>query len=135
MDELPGVGCALCNGDDAMAVSTWCLDQGGLAIQAFLVDESHLVVALRRCRMCSQPFVSVMTEVVDWAGGNDAQDREVVPVTEAEAVVLTDPRGRPDLDYIGSLGEGRRRLSVSWPTGAEKWTGWSLGGFTIQPGH
>jgi hypothetical protein len=112
-------GCAYCYGDDAQAVSVY-YDNGGLETERLIVDDPHFLVSLPRCRRCAQGFVSIFTEFVDWEGGDDAQYRDVVPVTPAETAIVVEQGEDVDLRYLGSLGEGRRRLSTDWPTGDQK---------------
>jgi hypothetical protein len=128
------LGCPQCYGDDAEATATF-FNTGGLATERKLVDDSHFVVSLRRCTDCGQAFVSIFTEFVDWSGGEDAQYRDVVPVTPAEAETVRDQGEHVDLQFLGSLGEGRRRLSSDWPTGAGKRVGWRTGTFRVQEGY
>jgi hypothetical protein len=127
-------GCARCHGDDAQAALAHIRDQG-LPIDRFLVDDSHFIVSLRHCRECRQRFVSIFTEDVDWVGGDDAQYRQVVPITPEEAATLAAQGENVDLRHLGSLGEGRRYLSTSWPTGGEEWVGWGHGFFWVREGR
>jgi hypothetical protein len=129
-----GFGCARCYGDDAQAVSGY-FSGDGLATDHLVVADSHFIVSLRHCCQCGQAFVSVFTEFVDWSGGDDAQYRDIVPVTPAEAAAVLE-RGDPaDLQYLGSLGQGRRRLSTDWPTGGPKRIDWRTGSFSVREGH
>ena len=127
-------GCAHCYGDDAEATVAY-YHGGGLETERRIIDESHFQVSLRRCRGCAQAFIAIFTEFVDWAGGDDAQYRDIVPVTPAEAAHLVASGEDVDLSYLGSLGAGRRRLSMDWPTGGEQCTGWEVGPFWVQPGR
>jgi len=127
-------GCAYCYGEDAQAVWTYHRN-GGLEPQRRIVDDPHFLVSLRHCRRCGQVFVSIFTEFVDWEDGDDAQYSDVVPVTPAEAATVLEQGEQVDLRYLGSLGEGRRRLSSDWPTGGETEIGWRVGTFWVEQGH
>jgi hypothetical protein len=109
-------------------------DNGGLETERLIVDDPHFLVSLPRCRGCGQGFVSIFTEFVDWEGGDDAQHRDVVPVTPAETAIVVEQGEDVDLRYLGSLGEGRRRLSTDRPTGDHKRTGWKVGRFWVEQG-
>lgn len=56
-----------------------------LQTRTSLIDESHYAISLRQCSICGQSFVSVFTETVDWADGEDHQYRTVMPLMEQEA--------------------------------------------------
>jgi hypothetical protein len=82
------------------------------------VDDPHFIVQLRRCAECAQQFVWILTEHVDWEGGEDAQHRNVVPVRPDEAQTLAE---RPiELQSLAALGRNRRHLETDWPTGAHQ---------------
>ncbi len=124
-------GCDACYGDDADAAS---LHYGsGVERDVELTDESHFIVWIGHCRMCSQRFVSIFTEDVDWYGGDDAQHRTVVPITADEAAALVERGGSLDLAALGALGEDRRYLEMDWPTGApDRRTTWSTGKLYVR---
>jgi len=98
-------GCRRCYGEDPRAA--WAYYEEGLAVERELVGDSHFLVQLRRCADCGQQFVWIFGEAVDWKGGDDAQRREIVPVsaTEAEAA------GR--LDYPSRSGRPMRQTPRS----------------------
>jgi hypothetical protein len=126
-------GCSLCSGQDAELA--WA-SYGRLAIDVCVIDESHFIVQLRRCPECGQRFLWIFTEFVDWEGGEDAQHRQVIPVTEAEAEAVARQGAGVDLAYLGSLGRGRRYLKVDWPPDRPTATArWSTGEFPVVPGH
>jgi hypothetical protein len=126
-------GCARCYGEDAER--TWGY-YPSLPVEQELVDDSHFIVQLRRCPRCSQRFVWIFTEFVDWEHGDDAQHRAIVPVTAAEAKALKRQGADVDLAYLGALGRDRRYLKTDWPTGQpNKTVGWAAGGLFIVPGH
>jgi hypothetical protein len=90
-----------------------------------LVDESHYSVKLLSCPTCSQSFLSVFTEQIDWADGEDPQYWTTIPVTTAEAAML---RGAtPSESTINSTGSGRRSLVRDFPKGSDPVAGWGYG--------
>lgn len=106
---------------------------GRLAIDTCVVDDSHFIVQLRRCHDCSQRFLCVFTEFVDWDNGEDAQYRQILPVTEPEARAIARWTSI-DLAYLSSLGRDRRYLKVDWPSDHPNATAtWSTGEFPIIP--
>ncbi|MGH3586102.1 MAG: hypothetical protein ACRDQ0_07230 [Pseudonocardia sp.] len=131
---MTAFGCDRCYGDDAAAAAKYFYS-GGLKMDHMVVDDSHFIVSLRRCTACGQAFVSIFTEFIDWSGGDDAQYRDLVPVTPEEANAVL-ARGDPaDTRFLGSLGAGRRRLAWDWPTGGRQRIGWSSGEFPVEEGH
>ena len=127
------LGCAACYGTDAKAVLAY-YQARGLEIDERLSDDSHFGVTIRHCTRCQQRFLYVFTELVDWQGGDDDQHTDVVPISAAEAAEALQ---RPsDLQFLGSLGTGRRRLTTAWPRGAKKKTiEWCTGAFAVVSGH
>ncbi|MFD0263172.1 hypothetical protein [Kitasatospora indigofera] len=97
-------------------------------------DDSHFIVSVQRCGLCSQAFVSVFTEYVDWVASRDAQYRTVLPVTDAEADDLM--AGRLSPHRVGALGHGRRHLQSDWPSEAdEPSVYWDSGVFEVREGY
>jgi len=133
MADATTFGCAACYGDDAQVVLAY-FQSGGLAIDERLSDDPHFGVTIRHCTRCQQTFLYVFTEFVDWQGGEDDQYTDVVPLSAAEAAEV---RRRPsDLPFLGSLGDGRRRLATAWPRNAPKKTiAWQTGAFAVVSGH
>lgn len=124
------VGCGDCYGDDPHAV--WAYYRTGLETDRSLVEESHFIVRLRRCRGCGQSYVWIFMESVDWRGGEDPQYRRVVPVTPAEAAALAD-LGEDVAAGLGALGRGRRHLATDWPSDAPEMTVyWTSVGFVAE---
>jgi hypothetical protein len=86
---------------------------------------------VRRCVECAQQFFWIFTERVDWEGGEDAQRRNVVPMSPEEAQTLAESS---DLDpaFVASLVGDRRRLETDWPTGElEQRSEWATGELEI----
>lgn len=103
-----------------------------LAVAVELVGESHLVVALRRC-VCGQRFLTIFAERVDWATGEDPQERLVVPISAAEGDALVADGEALDLDAIAALGADRDHLWVDWPSGGVPKPQWLRAPITIPP--
>jgi hypothetical protein len=118
-------GCAICWPPSADAAWEARKD---LSRQAELVDASHFHVRLLGCSQCGQRFVSVFTEMIDWADGDDPQYWTTIPVTAEETLTLE--RSNPFTESIlNELGPGRRSLLRSAPKGAPITVCWGQGIF------
>jgi hypothetical protein len=95
---------------------------------ALLIDEAHFVVSILTCPTCSQAFLKVMTERVDWYGGMDPSHRIVIPIesSEKDRLIAADPLTN---DVIENIGRGRRSLHQVSPAPAERSIGWGTGIF------
>jgi hypothetical protein len=124
-------GCERCYGTDAE--TSWKYFRSGCEHDGNLVEDSHFIVGLRRCRACSQRFVNVFTEFIDWHGGEDPQYVTIMPLTDAEADALLD--GSLDVHDVGGLGRDRRHLKSDWPSGAPARRHWSRGTFAVVEGY
>ena len=117
-------GCEKCW--PALADAAWEASRT-LSRDAEFIDESHFHTMLRSCRACSQRFVSVFTETIDWVDGEDPQHWILVPVTAAEAARL---KGRGSLiseQDLNSLPSNRRSLHRDFPKGGSPQSSWSKG--------
>ncbi|MER7583956.1 hypothetical protein [Kitasatospora sp. NPDC097691] len=123
-------GCAQCYAEDAR--EAWDRQGDGFEREARVVKDSHFSVSVRRCLACSQRFVWIFTEFVDWRGGDDAQYDTIMPLTDAEAADLVAGTLRP-LD-LGALGRDRRHLNHDWPSGGSARLGWKSGPFMVSEG-
>ncbi len=83
----PAVGCAQCW--PAAADDAWRSRPGGLLREVDLIDDFHLHVMQLACPACRQSFLSVFTEIVDWAGGMDPQSWMLTPISATEVASLT----------------------------------------------
>jgi hypothetical protein len=94
--------------------------RGQLKREELLVDESHYRVMILSCSACAQRFISIFSEKIDWAGGEDPQFWTVVPLTHEEAGDLCCRRGSLSEAELMSLAHGRRSLQRDFPKGADK---------------
>ena len=97
-----------------------------IPIQTYLIDESHYIVSIRVCPSCSQPYLQVTTETVDWKDGEDPIYRTIIPINDAERTELTSSE-RLDANVIEGVGVGRQSLSFDWPKNQEPSTYWGTG--------
>ena len=117
-------GCAACWMHDALSTRNAL---SNLPIETYLVDESHFIVSIRRCKKCSQLFLSVFTEVVDFLDGDDPQYRIILPITAQEARALRRGGENLSLAQLGTLAPNRRSLHYNHPKGEEEITYWGTG--------
>jgi hypothetical protein len=117
-------GCQRCWPADAEAA--WEA-RGTLAHAVELIDESHWHVMILECPVCSQRFVSIFTETIDWEGGDDPQYWSLLPITEAEADDLVRQGDALTEAKLGVLGWHRRCLRVDHPKGAARGIFWATG--------
>ncbi len=92
--------------------------RGALTHEAELIDESHFHVMILTCSRCTQSFVSVFTEMVDWADGDDPQYWTLLPVTAAEAADVVQHGDLLTESKLDALGAGRRCLRSDHPKGS-----------------
>lgn len=119
-----------CAGPDAAAAYETLRRAGPLFT---LIDDTHLIIRVRRCA-CGRAWLSIFTERVDFAGGDDPQRRELIPL-EAEDIAALEPMaGRASEEALLELGDGweRRVLVRDWPGGAaQPVAAWRTGGLRI----
>jgi hypothetical protein len=94
-----------------------------------LIDESHFHVMILECPRCSQRFLSVFTETIDWEDGDDSQYWTLLPLTEAEAAGMVNRGESLEESEIERLGPGRRCLRRSHPKGERAALSWGTGIF------
>ena len=82
-----------------------------------LIDESHFHVTILTCPQCSQRFISVFTEMIDWTDGDDPQYWTVLPITRPVAENLVQQRTSLSETILNALGPGRRSLWRNHPKG------------------
>jgi hypothetical protein len=98
-----------------------------LNCEADLIDESHFHVMILACQGCSQHFLSVFTEQVDWADGEDPQYWAVLPITPQESAGLIAKSGSLTEADLSALGPGRRSLWRDHPKGVAPSAYWGTG--------
>lgn len=94
-----------------------------------LVDEPHFMLKIRSCQKCTQSFLSVFTETIDWQDGDDPQYRSVMPLSQEEVQKLTAIGGTAGLAALPST---RQSLCHDAPKGSAARSYWSKG-IVIRP--
>jgi hypothetical protein len=122
-------GCSACYGDDPQTVRDHLRTSAG---GPPIVDDSHFIVRIVRCRACSQGFIYIFTEFIDWEDGNDPQYVTLMPVTGVEAAAFTD--GTLPVQEAGALGKDRRHLVDDWPASGGRRLRWATGTFDVSEG-
>ena len=117
-------GCEHCWPD--AADSAWEA-RGKLTRVAEIIDESHYHVMILACFHCTQRFVSVFTEEIDWESGDDPQYWTLLPITGAEAAELVQERVSPTDANLNALGPDRRSLRRDHRKGVAPGTFWGVG--------
>ncbi|MGZ6143595.1 MAG: hypothetical protein ACXWLM_09655 [Myxococcales bacterium] len=110
-------GCELCFPGSADAA--WAA-RSSLERAAELVDESHFIVAILACPACGQRFLSVFTETVDWADGDDPQHWTMFPIAAGESEALIRRGASLDEAALATLAHGRKSLHFDCPKGGPK---------------
>jgi hypothetical protein len=119
-----GFGCERCW--PSSADTAWEARRA-LAREAELIDESHFHVMVLACSSCAQHFVSVFTETIDWADGEDPQYWTLLPITDAEAAELVQRGGSVTEAQLNALAPERRCLRHDYPKAAVPRTSWGTG--------
>lgn len=100
-----------------------------------LIDESHFIVSLRRCKACGRGFLRAFCERVDWADGDDPQAWVYIPLDDDERerlVPLAAGVGEDDLRSLVS--RPRRFLREDSPKGGPRTAAW-VTGIPYFPAH
>lgn len=98
-----------------------------LVERAQLVDESHFRVRVLACTNCSQKFLSIFSEIIDWCDGDDGQSWTTMPITLGEFVELASVAGSTIPDALRAIAPTRRSLRRDHPTGCVPQTFWDCG--------
>ena len=122
--ESRDFGCQLCWPSTADAA--WEARRS-LACEAELIDESHFHVIILTCPNCNQRFLSVFTETIDWADGEDPQSWSLLPITDQEVADLVVRQGATTEAEINALGPERRCLRRDYPKDRAALSFWSAG--------
>jgi hypothetical protein len=101
--------------------------RGSLTHVQDLIDESHFHVMILECSRCTQRFVSVFTETIDWQEGDDPQYWTLLPITEMEAADLVQQRNSLTVTKLNALGCSRRCLRRDCPKGMVPRVLWGVG--------
>jgi hypothetical protein len=101
--------------------------RSALGVASELIDESHFHVMILTCPRCSQRFLSVFTETIDWEDGEDPQYWTLLPVTDAEAAGVLWQRESLTESMFETLGPSRRCLRRAHPKGAGPTVFWGKG--------
>ena len=118
------LGCDRCWPDIAEAAWDARSRLKGLEV---IVDDPHLIIRLLACEGCGQKFLSIMTETIDWADGDDPQHWVSIPVTPDEAAKLV-ASGEDGLHQaLGGLDHERRALHHDAPKGSLATSYWASG--------
>jgi len=117
-------GCDACWPADAHAA--WGA-RARLSRVSALIDESHLIVTILACPRCAQRFVSVFTETIDWADGDDPQYWTLLPIAVDEAEDLVQRAASLNEASLNALGPERRSLRRDIPKGAPPRVFWGSG--------
>jgi hypothetical protein len=96
-----------------------------LSSVVMLVDDFHFIVSIYQCASCTQQFVSVLRETIDWVGGDDAQFWTLMPITAEEAVDLIRQGSSVSDATLSGVGPSRRTLHRDYPTGEVPRIYWS----------
>ena len=123
-------GCPTCLPPDAEAAY---LNSRNLDQLAQLVDESHVMIAIRACSHCGQRFIRTFTETVDWADSEDPQRHTLMPLTLAEADQLIAQGETVSETSIESLRAGRPVLVMDFPKSGVKTFAYFPGAHLIGP--
>jgi hypothetical protein len=91
-----------------------------LGMVAIVVDESHLIVSIRRCEACTQKYVWVTRGQIDWTAG---QIRSILPLTDEEALIYRNQGDAIDLAALAKLAESRTFLELQSGHGGRYATG------------
>ncbi len=102
----------------------------GLGYRQDLIDESHFQVSILTCPRCTQSFIAVFTEIIDWQGGDDPQHWMLMPITGMEVFDLTQEGGSLIENRLNALGRARRSLQLDRPEAGVKRIYWG-GGISV----
>ncbi len=117
-------GCEHCWPEDAAKAGAALMS---LTVVAELIDQSHFHVMVRACPHCSQPYLTVFAERVDWANSDDSQYWSRMPLTAEEAASLTSGRERATEAGIRAISPDRRALQHDYPSGEPARVYWTTG--------
>lgn len=130
VETKEGFGCTTCWPESAVEA---CRAQTQLQRIAYLIDESHFIVSLLHCAECSQKFLTVFTELVDWMDGEDPQYRTMIPLKEDEVDLLLSAKPPLSESTLNAMAPDRRSLRSDFPKGFEKPRAYWSSGMSVGP--
>ena len=98
-----------------------------LPTESQLIDESHCRVSIHCCLACSQRYLRLFTEMIDWADGEDSMYWTIIPITDPEAAEIVRRGETLDASTINAVGTGRRSLRRDYPKGDSPHVYWGHG--------
>jgi hypothetical protein len=122
-------GCSTCYGKDPEKAAE---NLRNFKEIADLVDESHFTLQILSCPGCSQQYVFIWNETIDWNGGDDAQYTSVLPITNDEANELVAQGKDVKINRIEQFGQSRRYLVIDRPNSIKKFVLWANGPLFID---
>jgi len=105
--------CSRCTGADPKQMYEALLNFSGVE----LIFESHFSVHVFMCSDCTQRWICVWTEIIEWEGGHDSLYTSILPVTDPEAEELIAQRNEVSMNKVEELGQSRRWLQRDYCNG------------------
>jgi hypothetical protein len=121
-------GCAKCwspDGHKAYKAVT------SLPIEFHLIDKTIITVNILACPCCSQRFIHITEDIVNWRDGYDATFIKFMPINDKELAWLTSCSNL-DVRSIQNVGKDRPTLKCDWFIGIEPELHWNIGFGAIQ---
>lgn len=124
LNKSSQTGCETCWPEEANEVPF----ASALKLEREIIDESHYRATVASCLRCGQHYIHLMTEEIDWSGGDDAIRLQRMPITNTEAaefraLVETKAEAR-----MYALGQDQRKCWVrDAPTGGPETTRFAKG--------
>lgn len=112
-----------CSGDGAEESIGWL----NSCPRTRLVDESHFIVDLIRCRQCDRPWVRIFYELIDWNNGEDSQARNFIPLSEDQYKAILEHGEHTDERFLDLIGIGGPYLTFCYPRSGERIYRWKEG--------
>jgi hypothetical protein len=98
-----------------------------------VLDEPHFIVSIGQCGFCQTHHVHAMAEKIDWATGNDPQQRVRFAITSTEAQKLE----LANFDHIQSVVEKLASqagyFESYWPSTGDPILRWESGKLHFMP--
>ena len=85
-----------------------------------IVDDPHFRVSIFKCSACTQQFISIFTEEIDWVNGNDPMYWTIMPLTPDEATEICRRKEEISEKKLISMLPARRSLRREYPEDADK---------------